>query len=64
MNLDIIMGELKDYGKALRSEDREILEELLKKVYAHYGAISFANSMHAWAFLILSIMIEKEKEVR
>ena len=62
ITLDILMSELRSYGKALRKEDRELLERLLKKAFKHYGSISYANSIHAWAFLLLSIILEQEKE--
>jgi len=58
---DIILSELKAYGKALRGEDRIIYERLLKEPLKHFGSISYANSIHAWAFLLLSIMIEQKK---
>jgi len=61
MTLDVLLAELKKYGKALRPEDREALERLLKQPLRHVGSIAYASSMHLWAFLILSILIEQEK---
>lgn len=59
---DEIFTELHSYAKSLRQEDREIFEKLLKKAYRHYGSTSYASSLHAWAFMLLSIMVEMEKE--
>jgi hypothetical protein len=59
--LDSLQAELLQFGKALRGADREIFERMLKKSFLHYGEISYANSFHAWAFLLLSIMLEQEK---
>lgn len=60
----MVIGELLDYAKALREDDRKILEELLKLPLKKVGAISYACSLDVWAFLILSIMIEQEKRIR
>ncbi|MCB9362808.1 hypothetical protein H6504_05205 [Candidatus Woesearchaeota archaeon] len=59
--IDTIIQELKDYAKALREEDRVILEDLLQQAYKHMGAISYACSMHTWALLLLTIMMEEKK---
>ena len=59
---DLIIKELNEYGKSLRGKDREIFNRLLKEPLKHIGSISYANSMHAWAFLIISMLIEMEKK--
>jgi hypothetical protein len=61
--LDILLQELKDYGRALGGEDRELYERILKEPLKHVGSISFANSIHVWAFLLLSILIEQERKI-
>jgi hypothetical protein len=60
---DIVLRELKDFGKALREKDRMILTRLLKEPFKHLGSISYANSLDVWAFLLLSILIEQEKKI-
>jgi hypothetical protein len=60
--VDLVIGELMAYGKALREEDRKIFFELLKYPLKKVSAISYANSMHVWAFLIISMIIELEKK--
>ena len=37
---------------------------MLKRSFQHYGAISYADSFHAWAFLLLSVMLEQEKALQ
>jgi len=64
MVLDHIMNELKQYSKALRQDDRALFEKILKQSFKHYGSISYANSFHAWALLLLSILIEQEKKIQ
>lgn len=64
ITLDVILTELKDYGRALRQEDRAIFEDMLKQPLKHYGSISYAGSFHAWAFLLLSIILEQEKRIK
>ncbi|MBD3309967.1 hypothetical protein GF351_01975 [Candidatus Woesearchaeota archaeon] len=64
MLIDIIIAELRDYGKALRKEDRDIYESLLKLPLKKAGAISYTSSINAWAFLLLSIILEQEKNMR
>ena len=61
---DIMLAELKSYGRALRKEDREIYERMLKLPLKRYGCISYASSIHVWAFLLLSIILEQEKKIK
>ena len=63
VTLDILISELRDYGKALRLDDREVFENLLKKPLCYVGSVSNASSMHTWAFLLLSILLEHEKRI-
>jgi hypothetical protein len=62
--IDKLLGELQDLAKALREEDRVILNDLLHDPLKHIGSITYASSMHVWAFLLLSIWIEHEKRHR
>jgi hypothetical protein len=64
ITLDIIIGELSDYGKSLRASDREQFEQLLHLPLLHVGSITYASSMHVWAFLLLSIALEQEKKIK
>jgi hypothetical protein len=64
MMVDIIINELRAYGKALREEDRKIYEDLLKLPLKRVGAISYTSSIDVWAFFFLSIILEQEKRMR
>ncbi len=64
MVCDSILAELRNYGKALREENRLVFEEMLKLPLRHYGTISYANSINAWAMLLLSIGLKQEKRIR
>jgi hypothetical protein len=61
---DRMLEELRAFGKALRQEDRETFEQMLKQPLKHFGSISYASSYHAWAFLLLAILLEQEKRLR
>lgn len=63
-NLDIMIAELQNYGKSLRVEERELYLHLLKQPLKHFGSITYASSMHAWAFLLLSVILEQEKRIK
>jgi len=60
--VDVVIRELEAYAKALREEDRKIYLQLLKLPLKKIGAISYASSIHVWAFLLLSILVEQEKK--
>ncbi len=57
------MRELADYSRALRPEEQEILGRLLDSSKKHVGSITYASSLHTWAFMLLSIIIEQEKRI-
>ena len=62
--LDLLLSELRDYGKALRPQERQILDEVLREPLKHIGSITYASSVHVWAFLLLSIIVEQQKKIR
>ncbi|MBS3109790.1 hypothetical protein J4227_04650 [Candidatus Woesearchaeota archaeon] len=64
MMVDIMLAELREFGKALKEEDRIIYEKILKKPLRHVGSIAYANSVHVWAFCLLSIILEQEKRIK
>jgi hypothetical protein len=63
MTLDMLINELSDFGRALRRDDRLVFDTMLKMPLKHVGSISYASSFHAWAFLLLSILLEQEKKL-
>jgi len=64
MVIDSIIKELHQYGKALRQEDQHIFDHLLKNAFQHIGSITYTSSMHTWAFILLSVILEQEKRIR
>ncbi|MBS1266834.1 MAG: hypothetical protein MAG795_00803 [Candidatus Woesearchaeota archaeon] len=62
--LDKILKELEKYGKSMRQEDAEIYQKLLKQPLKHISNISYASSIHVWAFVLLSIILEQEKKIK
>ena len=61
---EMIILELKQLTKALNEEDRQIAQQLLKAPMQHIGSISYASSMHVWAFVLLTIILEQEKKIQ
>ena len=62
-NLEQMINELHSYSKALRPEERKVFDELLRVPLRHVGPLSNANSLNAWSFLLLSIIVEQEKRL-
>ena len=63
-NLEQMISEMEGYAKALRKEEREVFVNLLRIPLRNVGPVSSANSLHAWSFLLLSIIAEQEKRLR
>ncbi|MFW5746975.1 MAG: hypothetical protein ACOCWQ_05510 [Nanoarchaeota archaeon] len=62
--IDLTLSELQSFTKALDRTDRQLAERILKRPLAHIGSISNAASMHVWAFLLLTIILEQEKKIK
>ncbi len=62
VNLQIMQQELRAYAKILSPEDRSVFEKLLIYPLQHIGSITFASSIHAWAFQTLSVSLELFKQ--
>ncbi|MFH2021521.1 MAG: hypothetical protein ABIJ34_08980 [archaeon] len=60
---DAIIRELHEYGRSLRIEEMPAYERLLAKAKIHFGSISFVSSYNTWAFILVSILLEQEKEI-
>ena len=59
-----VVSVLERYKDSLREEEREILDEFIEDAYQHMGSVSYANSYHTWALVLVSIMLEREKQRR
>lgn len=62
-----VAEELKEtltrYARAMRAEDRAVLERLTSLPFKHIASLSYASSIDAWALYLLSIVLEQEKEL-
>ncbi|MCF7861735.1 hypothetical protein K9M79_05800 [Candidatus Woesearchaeota archaeon] len=61
--INTILRELKDFGRALRSDDREAYERMLALPLKHIGTMSYASSLDVWALILLSISLEQQKRI-
>lgn len=60
---DILLNELQQFAKALKEDDRQVYMQLLKSPLKHMGSISYTSSQHVWSFLLLSVILEQQKEI-
>jgi hypothetical protein len=60
---DAILQELEAYARALRQEDLPAFRSLLAKAKRHFGTISYVSSYNTWAFVLISMLLEQEKEI-
>ena len=62
MTLESLVHELADYRRALRQEDREAFDALMAKARLHASASGYQTCLDTAESLLLSILIELEKE--
>jgi hypothetical protein len=58
-----MINELRAYTDVLRDDEQALFERLMKHPLQHVGAMTNASSMHVWAFMLISIIIEQEKRI-
>lgn len=63
VQIDEIRSELLAYSRALRKEEREAFEQLLKAPLHDIGPITYASSAHTWALLLISIIRNLDKKI-
>lgn len=56
-----LVQELEQFIAALPADDQARMHQLLDEPLKHLGSITSASSLHTWAFLILCIILEREK---
>lgn len=61
--IERIVGRWERFGNALRKEDREYLERVIRKARHHSSAATYAALPNPVEGMMLSIMIEQEKEI-
>ena len=59
-----IMRELSDFKRSLKEKDREHFDALLNAARKHYGSVSYTSSYQTWAILLLSMLLEQQKQLK
>jgi hypothetical protein len=63
MIVDVVLSDLEAFSRALRKDERILLQQILKQPLKHVGAISNASSIDVWAVILLAILLEQEKRI-
>lgn len=64
MLLEGIIGELSDFRRALRGEDRLAFDTLMNKARVHASSCIVVPTLDPMHAIFLSILVEQEKELR
>ncbi len=62
--MDMIMEDWKKFKRALRKEDKEAFDNVMRKAKHHASAASYQASVDPTEMIFLSVLIEQEKELR
>jgi hypothetical protein len=63
MLLESIIGELSDFRRALRGEDRAAFDSLMNKARIHASSCTVVPTLDPMDAVFLSILVEQEKEI-
>jgi len=63
MLLEGIIGELSDFRRALRGEDRIAFDTLMNKARVHASSCTVVPTLDPMHAIFLSILVEQEKEI-
>lgn len=58
-----VNGELSIYRRALRGKDKEAFDEVINKARKHISSSSVVPTIDPLSSIILSILIEQQKEI-
>ena len=58
-----IIGELSDFRRALRGEDRIAFDTLMNKARVHASSCTVAPTLDPMHAIFLSILVEQQKEI-
>jgi hypothetical protein len=61
--LEGIIGELSDFRRALRGEDRLAFDSLMNKARVHASSCTVVPTLDPMHAIFLSILVEQEKEI-
>ena len=63
MLLEGIIGELSDFRRALRGEDRVAFDSLMNKAREHASSCTVVPTLDPMHAIFLSILVEQQKEI-
>jgi hypothetical protein len=63
MLLEGIIGELSDFRRALRGEDRVAFDRLINKAREHASSCTVVPTLDPMHAVFLSFLVEQEKEI-
>ena len=63
MLLEGIIGELSDFRKALRGEDRAAFDSLMNKARQHASSCTVVPTLDPMEAMFLSMLVEQQKEI-
>jgi hypothetical protein len=63
MLLEGIIGELSDFRRALRGEDKVAFDSLMNKARAHASSCTVVPTLDPMHAIFLSILVEQEREI-
>src|SRR5660397_164958 len=63
MLLEGIIGELSDFRRALRGEDRLAFDSLMNKAREHASSCTVVPTLDPMEAIFLSILVEQQKEI-
>ena len=63
MLLEGIIGELSDFRRALRGEDRIAFDSLMNKARVHASSCTVVPTLDPMHAIFLSILVEQQKEI-
>jgi hypothetical protein len=63
MEIESITEEIRKAERLMRNDEREILEDFLKKVKVHIPEGSITN-LDPYFFFLLSVLVEMKKEMK
>ncbi len=63
MLLEGIIGELSDFRRAFRGEDRTAFDSLMNKARVHASSCTVVPTLDPMEAMFLSILVEQQKEI-
>lgn len=61
--VDKIVSGLDKHKDDLTDREAEIVDDFVEDIYVHANSVSYANTYHTWAVCVLSVLVERQKEL-